>query len=87
MSKYVASYRFISDDASMEASFHIEVEAGDEDTAAIKAHDQLCFTMAQWCSMSHEVAFDFTGLRPSDPAMAEEYAVHEAEIAAYKEFA
>ena len=84
--KYVATYRFLSDDADMEASFHVEVEAGDEDTAAVQAHDKLCWQMAQWCSSSTSVAFDFTGIRPSDPVEAMELAVHEAEIAAYKEF-
>ena len=61
--KYVATYRFLSDDADMEASFHVEVEAGDEDTAAVQAHDKLCWQMAQWCSSSTSVAFDFTTTR------------------------
>ena len=84
--KFVATYRFISDDASTEASFHLEVEAGDEDTAAMQAHDKLGWLLATWCEQSTSTAFDFTGLRPSDPLEAEELAVHEAEIAAYREY-
>lgn len=84
--KYVATYRYIAPDADMEASFHVEVEAGDEDTAAIQAHDKVCWLLSSWCEQSTTVAFDFTGLRPSDPVEAEELAIHEAEIAAYKEY-
>lgn len=84
--RFVATYRFISDDASTEASFHLEVEAGDEDTAAIQAHDKLGWLLATWCEQSTTVAFDFTGLRPSNPVEAEEWAIREAEVAAYKEY-
>ena len=84
--KFVATYRFISDDASTEASFHLEVEAGDEDTAAMQAHDKLGWLLATWCEQSTSTAFDFSGLRPSDPLEAEELAIHEAEIAAYREY-
>ena len=84
--EHVATYRYISDDADIEGTFYVKATAGDADTAAIQAADKLCFMLAQWCMSSsdgYQVPFDMTGIQPTDPELAVEQAVNEAEIAAY----
>ena len=96
--EYCTTYRYVETDektknVTVEAIIHIVTEAGDADTAALRAQDEFNWVMAKWCMSSsdgNEVPFDMTGCQPTDPELAaeqaEEEAVHEAEIAAYGYF-
>ena len=90
--EHCTTYRYVRNDAKVEAIIHIVTEAGDADTAQVRAQDEFNWFLAQLCMSSsdgYEVPFDRTGCQPTDPELAaeqaEERAVHEAEIAAYKE--